>query len=159
MMRRDRELTIDTSISPQKDGGGLAFFMTDPEPVAPSRWSGRRGRRQRKKHGGGKTTTPDEKGYLGDFEEPLRRLSFTDKDLLEVIDDPEDFRLLQSDLRRQGAVTNSLIKEGIHFYVQNCLVAKKQSDSPTTMITPKSSTSSKKSRQRASSWSKTPPRS
>ena len=73
------------------------------------------------------------------LEDSLRRLSFTNKELEEVIEDTEQFRSLQSQLRQKGAITNTLIKEGIHLYVQDCLEYKRQSDSPTNMITPTNS--------------------
>jgi hypothetical protein len=152
-MGRDRGLSVETtSVSPCKEGGGLAFLM-DVGTTAPPRWSSRRGRRLlRKAAGVPNTHPPDKKGDLGHLEEPLRRLSFTDKDLLEVIDDRADFRLLQSELRKKGAVTNSMVKEGIHFYVQSCLENKRLSDSPTTMITPITSTATVH-RHRTFSWS------
>jgi hypothetical protein len=152
-MGRDRGLTVDIgSASPCKEGGGLAFLV-DVGTTAPPRWSGRGGRRLlRKAAGVGNPDTPEKKRDLGHLEEPLRRLSFTDKDLLEVIEDRADFRLFQSELRKKGAVTNSMIKEGIHFYVQNCLENKRISDSPTTMITPATSTATVH-RRRTFSWS------
>lgn len=137
MMRRgDRGLKVDTS--PGKESTGSEYFLDSVKSASEysfsmaGRWSGRR-RLLRK----GGAATP-EKIDLGHFEEPLRRLSFTEKDLMEVIGDRDEFRSLQNELRRKGAITNSMVKEGIHHYVQNCL-EKKQSDSPTSvMTTPKS---------------------
>ena len=152
-MGRDRGLAVETTgVSPCREGGGLAFLM-DVGTTAPPRWNGRRGRRLLRKAAGVATTpTPEKKGDLGHLEEPLRRLSFTDKDLLEVIDDRDEFRSLQNELRKKGAVTNSLVKEGIHFYVQSCLENKRHSDSPKDMITPVMSTTMVH-RHRTFSWS------
>lgn len=145
----------DTSCSPNgKEGSGHAFLL-DPATAASSLWNGRRGRRLLRKHVG----AADKKmlsGDLGHLEEPLRRLSFTDKELQEVIDDREQFRSLQSQLRKRGAVTNTMVKEGLHFYVQTCLECKRQSDSPRTMITP-TAASTKSGRHRRHASFGTPP--
>ena len=142
MGRRDRNNSADfVMMSPPPiitDGGGHAFLMVDPSSHSSSvsstnnhnnttitttttpRWGRRRGL-LRKAH-----SSPDCPKDLGHLEEPLRRLSFTGKELQQVIDDPEQFRMLQCQLREQGAITNSMVKEGIHFYVQTCLEDKQQ---------------------------------
>ena len=42
-----------------------------------------------------------------------------DTDVRFLIEDPEKFAKLQRDLRRSGAVTNGVLKHGIHFYARD----------------------------------------
>lgn len=162
MGRRDNRALQQLDLSPCKEGGGHSFLVDATPTIAPLRnWNGRQiGRRLQRKGGG--TLKPERisrhianSGSIAasSLEDSLRRLSFTNKELEEVIEDAEQFRSLQSQLRQKGAITNTLIKEGLHLYVQDCLEYKRQSDSPTNMITPtnssigSSSSSSSGSRQ------------
>jgi hypothetical protein len=137
-----------------KEGGHS--FLVDPITVATQRWNGHRLRALRK--AGEKFLDLDhnsDKTDLGDLEEPLRRLSFTDKDLMEVVEDREQFEAYKSELRKRGAITNSLMKQNLHFYVQHQLEQRRASDSPTTILTPSSSTSSSDNRSRTFSFGST----
>jgi len=142
-MLRRRNNSEEIIPPPVKEGGGHAFLILEESPdtmITPGLgWNGVRRRRFLGNRGGGGHRTvgsPEKKHDVSSLEGHLRQLSFTDKELQEVIEDPEQFRSLQSQLRERGAVTNSLVKEGIHFYVQTCLEYKRQSDSPRNMITP-----------------------
>lgn len=161
MGRRDNRVLKQLDVSPCKEGGGHTFLVDAMPAVAPLRsWNGHQiGRRLRRKGGG--ILTPERTSRhtansgsvtASSLEDSLRRLSFTNKELEEVIEDTEQFRSLQSQLRQKGAITNTMVKEGIHLYVQDCLEYKRQSDSPRNMITPTnssigSSSSSSGSRQ------------
>lgn len=43
----------------------------------------------------------------------------SDTDVRFLIEDPQKFAKLQRDLRRSGAVTNGVLKHGIHFYARD----------------------------------------
>ena len=79
-MRRDRGLTVETS--PFKENSGSSYLLDSVTNAS-------KGTRRRLLGGGvgGKTPTTFEgrmQRDLGQFAEPLRRLSFIDKELLEV---------------------------------------------------------------------------
>ena len=137
-MRRNRGLVVETCPSPCKETTGSSFLLdsvTSLASTSSSLWSGR----SLLLKGGGKTPSPtSDKSDLGSFEEPFRRLSFTDEELMKCIDDSDDFRNLQEEMRKKGAVTNTLMKEGIHFWIQN-LMQKRQSDSPSSILATTSS--------------------
>ena len=135
MGRRDRSMLLpDLEISPAR-GGGHTYLLDSIAAVAPLRsWNGphfgRRLRRNRNTENRMRVPSidyaydiPSSSSYSENpnLEDSLRRLSFTHDDLQQVMDDPEQFRSLQSQLRQRGAITNSMIKEGIHLYVQECL--------------------------------------
>ena len=145
MGRRDNRILKQLDGSPYKEEGGHHFLVDSMPVLAPLRnWNGHQiGRRLQRKGGGILTPerTPRNTPTVASssLENSFRRLSFTDKELEEVIDDPEQFRSLKTQLRQKGAITNTMLKEGIHFYVQDCLEYKRQSDSPANMITPTNS--------------------
>ena len=119
-MRRDRALTIQTSPN-GKETFGSEYLLDSVKSVESSssftsypRWSGRRLLRKT-------LTPPPDKVDFGQFEKPLRSLSFSEQDLRSILENRDDFISLKNELKRKGAVTNSMLKEGIHFYVQNCL--------------------------------------
>ncbi|CAB9510517.1 expressed unknown protein [Seminavis robusta] len=43
----------------------------------------------------------------------------TEGDITFLLEDPEQFAKLKSELRRSGAVTNTVLKHGIHFYARS----------------------------------------
>ena len=136
MGRRDNRALLQLDISPCKEGGGHSFLVESLPSIAPLRnWNGRQiGRRLRNRGGStpdrhSKTKMASESAAVA-LEDSLRRLSFTNEELQEVIEDPEQFRSLQSQLRQKGAITNTMVKEGIHLYVHDCLEFKRQSDFP-----------------------------
>ena len=147
-MRRDG-LSIDTSPC-GRESLGSEYFLDSVKAVTTTRWRGRR-----LLGGGNGAASPESVVDLGHLEQPLRKLSFTEKDLRSVIEDRDDFRSLQSELRRKGAVTNSMLKEGIHFYVHSCL--EKRQSPKTVPVTAPASTPTKSPRGRLTR-TLTPPR-
>lgn len=152
-MGRDRDLLGE--YSPQGEEGGHSF-LTGQLATASHRWQGRGGQRLRALRRAGERLLDLEnhdKPELDHLGDSLKRLSFTDKDLLEAMEDRENFDAFKSELRKKGAITNLEMKEGIHLFVQNQLQLKRASDSPTTIPTPSSSTSSSSSDSRSRTFS------
>ena len=56
---------------------------------------------------------------FGPFEERAMRLQYTADDVFEICNDPLQFQELRNALRSMGAITNTLIKQKLHWYVKN----------------------------------------
>jgi hypothetical protein len=56
---------------------------------------------------------------FGHFEERAVRLQYTADDVFEIVNDPLQFEQLRNALRTMGAVTDTLIKQKLHWYVKN----------------------------------------
>jgi hypothetical protein len=53
------------------------------------------------------------------FDKDIETLSFTQKDIVYIAYyDEEAFQMLKANLRAKGCVTNSYLKENLHFYVK-----------------------------------------
>ena len=57
---------------------------------------------------------------FGSFESRASRLQYTEEDLFNIADNQEQFEDLQEALRSMGAITNTLLKQKLHWYVKNC---------------------------------------
>jgi hypothetical protein len=71
--------------------------------------------RLRSSHHGKKQPRVD----FGHLEERAVRLQYTADDVFEIVNDPIQFQELRNALRTMGAVTNTLIKQKLHWYVKN----------------------------------------
>ena len=66
----------------------------------------------------------DEDKRFGMYSNSVRTLNFTQVDVANICDDHQEFERLKATVKKQGAVTNEVLKQGLHFYVQ----AKKDRD-------------------------------
>jgi hypothetical protein len=55
----------------------------------------------------------------GKFKRKIAELSCTQDDILPIIANPDLFGQLQQALRQSGAITNAMLQQGIHFYIQD----------------------------------------
>jgi hypothetical protein len=55
----------------------------------------------------------------GKFKRKIAELSCTKEDILPLLANPDLFHQLQRALRQSGAVTNAMLQQGIHFYIQD----------------------------------------
>ena len=56
------------------------------------------------------------------FQRQLDHLKYSESDLAQLLQQKGGFRRLQQSLRKSGAVTNQLLKQGLHFYVRDQLL-------------------------------------
>ena len=66
----------------------------------------------------------DEEKKFGIYSNSIRTLNYTQVDVANICDDHQEFERLKATLKKQGAITNEVLKQGLHFYVQ----AKKDRD-------------------------------
>jgi len=65
------------------------------------------------------TTSPEADNDA--FAYDLRALQYSQADVLSMVVQEEDsFQSLKASLRKRGCVTNSYLKENMHFYIQHC---------------------------------------
>ena len=55
----------------------------------------------------------------GRFQRKIEELACSPDDILPILSNPELFGHLQDSLRNSGAITNAMLQQGIHFYIQD----------------------------------------
>jgi hypothetical protein len=63
-----------------------------------------------------------QRGALADDDEnpaqgDMNSLGYSQEDIISILNEDDEFRILQRSLRQRGCVTNGYLKENIHFYV------------------------------------------
>jgi hypothetical protein len=66
----------------------------------------------------------DRRAKFGQHSNSVRSLEYSQEDVLGILDDHEEFERLKAALKKKGAITNEVLKQRFHFYVQ----AKKDRD-------------------------------
>ena len=68
--------------------------------------------------GDNKDQTDDDLHKFGIHSNTVRTLNYTQVDVANICDDHREFERLKATLKKQGAITNEVLKQGLHFYVQ-----------------------------------------
>jgi len=59
-----------------------------------------------------------EDGKYGIHSDTIKTLNYTSVDVANICDDKREFERLKATLKKKGAVTNTVLKQGLHFYVK-----------------------------------------
>lgn len=93
--------------------------------VSDSSMRGTGGRGLRAKFSG---KQPARKVDFGEFEHRAARLQYTQEDIFNITNDPAQMKELRLALRSLGAVTNTTLKQKLHWYVKNSKRARRDAE-------------------------------